>query len=207
MRMSLRRTPGLQAPKELRIDVQLSPDAVEAELDRLHGRLESPGDAMYGLPSMLTPWPELVFRYRQADGEHYVYVQDVARGRLAGCTVFNRLVELDRRADRHLRAPHSRYAPAYQRRGIATAVYEWGLASGLCLISGPRQSAGAHALWLALARRHALLRVELHERRLGLLRDAAPLAANDLRTRLVLLGEGWSLSRFLAETGCRGGCG
>lgn len=55
--------------------------------------------------------------------------------------------ELSRRADPHLRGPHSRYRPDYQRRGTATAVYRWALGIGLCLISGPRHSRGAHALW------------------------------------------------------------
>ena len=86
-------------------------------------------------------------RYREADGEWYVYVEDLQRRRLAGYTVFNRLVELDRRADRHLRAPHSRYDTPYQRRGLASAVYRWALQEGWCLVSGARQSPGAHALW------------------------------------------------------------
>jgi len=50
---------------------------------------------------------------------------DVAARRLAGTTVFNRLVELNRRADRHLRSPHSRYGdvPAARpgQRGLPLA--------------------------------------------------------------------------------------
>ena len=138
-------------------------------------------------------------RYREADGEWYVYVEDLQRRRLAGYTVFNRLIEVDRRTDPHVRAPHSRYAPAYQRRGIATAVYEWGLQQGFCLVSGARQSAGAHALWLALGRRFRLGYVALRKRRMHYL-GAEPAAAlrDDLNTRLLLLGPGWSLDRLQA---------
>jgi GNAT superfamily N-acetyltransferase len=140
-----------------------------------------------------------VWRHREADGEHYVYVEDTVRCCLAGYTVFNRLIEVDRRTDPHVRAPHSRYAPAYQRRGIATAVYEWGLQQGFCLVSGARQSAGAHALWLALGRRFRLGYVALRKRRMHYL-GAEPAAAlrDDLNTRLLLLGPGWSLDRLQA---------
>src|SRR5690606_31500950 len=134
--------------------------------------------------------PGLVFHYREADGEHYVYVEDPARRCLAGYTVFNRLVELDRRADRHLRAPHSKYAPGYQRRGIATALYRWWLASGRCLISGARQSPAANALWHSLAAHHGLVYVELREkvlRHLGLHIDER--LRLELHTRMLLLGE------------------
>jgi GNAT superfamily N-acetyltransferase len=69
--------------------------------------------------------------FREADGELYVYIEDVRRDRLVGYTVFNRLVELSREADRHIRAPHSQYDPAYQRRGLASAVYRWALDQGI----------------------------------------------------------------------------
>src|SRR5690606_34100269 len=106
-----------------------------------------------GTSIISTQLPCLVFHHREADGEHYIYVEDVDRGCLAGYTVFNRLIEVNRRLDRFVRAPHSKYAGGYQRRGIATAVYEWALGQGFCLISGARQSQGAHALWRSLAKR------------------------------------------------------
>ena len=145
--------PWLRQRMDLRIDVQVRPDALHADLADIHRRLNTPGDALYGIPEIGSPGPGLVFRYREADGEHYVYVEDVVRRQLAGYTVFNRLMEVGRRADPHLRAPHSKYALAYQRRGLATAVYEWGLGAGICLMSGARQSSGAHGLWRALSRR------------------------------------------------------
>lgn len=193
---------GLGPRTDLRIDVDLRPEDLAAELDNLYRRLRTPGDSMFGSATVPTHLPGLVFRTREADGEYYVYVEDVVRGCLAGYTVFNRLVELNRRADRHLRAPHSRYAPEYQRRGLASAVYEWALGSGLCLISGARQSAGAHALWRALAQRHALVYVDVREKTLRCLGsdvDEAVLA--DLHTRMVLLGSDWTLERLRAATG------
>lgn len=196
--------PWLRRCMELRVDVQVRPDELNSDLDEIERRLKTPGDALHGLPTIGSPGPGLVMRHREADGEHYVYVEDVVQGRLAGTTVFNRLVEVGRRADPHLRAPHSKYAPDYQRRGLATAVYEWALGSGICLISGARQSPAAHGLWRALARRHELHHVHVQDktlRYLGHQPDAA--GRDDLHTRMLLLGEGWTLARLMASTGMR----
>lgn len=188
---------------ELRIDVQLPQDGVEAELERLHRRLQTPGDALHRIAAEPSGLPGFVLRHREADGEQFVYVEDVVRRRLAGYVVFNRLVELDRRADRHLRGPHSKIAAAYQRRGIATAVYDWALARGLCLISGPRQSPGAHALWHRLARRHPLGFVQLRDKSLHWLGpQVTPQQLEDFHTRMVMLGAGWTFERFFDSTGC-----
>ncbi len=187
---------------ELRIDVDLRPEDLETELDNLYRRLRTPGDSMFGIATVPTHLPGLVFRTREADGEYYVYVEDVVRGCLAGYTVFNRLIELNRRADRHLRAPHSRYSPDYQRRGIATAVYEWALGSGLCLISGARQSTGAHGLWRALARHHELVYVDVRDKMLRCLgAEVDEALLDELHTRMVLLGDGWTLDRLCEATG------
>ena len=184
----------------LRIDVQRPDESIESELDTLYRRLHTAADPLAACTARPGPRPGLVWRHREADGEHYVYVEDTARGCLAGYTVFNRLIEVDRRTDPHVRAPHSRYAPAYQRRGIATAVYEWGLGQGLGLVSGARQSAGAHALWLALGRRFQLGYVALRQRRMHYLgAEPAPALRDDLNTRLILLGGDWSLERLQAR--------
>ncbi|WBY04057.1 N-acetyltransferase [Ramlibacter tataouinensis] len=195
---------GLDTRADLRIDVDLRPEDLEGELDNLYRRLRTPGDAMFGSATAPINLPGLMFRTREADGETYVYVEDVVHARLAGYTVFNRLVELNRRADRHLRAPHSRYSPDYQRRGIATAVYEWGLGGGLCLISGARQSAGAHGLWRALARRRELIYVDVRDKALRCLGSEVDDAVLDeLHTRMVMLGNGWTLEGLCAATGMR----
>lgn len=187
---------------ELRIDVALPPWGVEADLRRLQQRMRTPGDALWRLPIMDTAPAGFAFRYREADGEQYLYVEDLATGRLAGYTVFNRLVELGRRADLHLRAPHSKYSRHYQRRGIGTAVYRWALERGMCLMTGARQSTGAHALWRALSSQYELGHVSLDSRKLSYLGPrVAPAVLEDFSTRMVLLGRGWTLERFAAETG------
>lgn len=194
-----------QRPAELRIDVVHRPDDLGRELDELYRRMQRPGHRLHGLATVpVAPgeYPGLVFRHREADGEHYVYAEDLQLRRLAGYTVFNRLVELDRRADRHLRAPHSKFAPPYQRKGIATAIYRWWLEGGNCLISGARQSAGAHALWLSLARQRELLYVALRDKKLRQQAPgAAPCLGDDFHTRMILLGDGWSAERLAASTG------
>lgn len=186
-------------PMALRIDVSHRHEDIERELAALERRLTGILHALDTLPIGL---PGIVFRHRVADGEHYVYAVDAASGRLAGYTVFNRLVEIDRRADRYLRAPHSKYAARWQRRGIATAVYRWWLAAGNCLISGARQSVGAHALWRSLAREHPLAYVSLDRRRLAYLPANVPAPVREeLGTRMILLARGWDRERFATAAG------
>ena len=84
---------------ELRIDVNHTPDEVESELDAIRNRMSRSSDRLYGLPEVRTDIPGLVLRHREADGEYYVYVVDLRRDRVAGYTVFNRLIEVGRRAD------------------------------------------------------------------------------------------------------------
>ncbi|WP_038852405.1 hypothetical protein [Bordetella petrii] len=178
---------------ELRIDVDPGSWKLDNELQSLYNRITCPGDRLYDMPEARTDIPGLVLRYREADGEFYVYVVDQARGRLAGYTVFNRLVELGRRADPLLRAPHSKYDPAYQRRGLAAAVYRRALDAGQCLITGARQSVGARALWQSLARQYEFGYVDVRRKVVtDLGRQVADPVLQDLHTRMVLLGRGWS---------------
>lgn len=181
----------------MRIDVALAERDIDTALATLHQRMQSPGDPLHGLPVIATTLRGFAFRYREADGQFYVYVEDTARGRLAGSTVFQRVAEIDGRAGRLLRSPHSRYASAYCRRGLGSAVYRWALHAGMGLISGPRQSAAAHGLWMALARSHELLYVQVRERQLHCV--GAHIEADrfeEFATRMVLLGAGWSPGRF-----------
>lgn len=191
-------------PVELRIDVDPKKGRPSEPLTPVYERMRALGDRLRDLHLPDQSDPDLRVRYREADGELYVYVEDVHRERLVGYTVFNRLIELGRRADRHVRAPHSQYDPAYQRRGLATAVYRWALGSGICLMSGARQSPGANALWQSLANRHEAGFVDLREKvltYLGTEIDEATLGA--LHTRMLLLGNGWTLERFKREAQMR----
>lgn len=179
---------------ELRVDVQLGAAEVDEDLRSLHARLDRSGLLSSARALMGFHFPDLAFHHRQADGEHYIYVEDVARGLLAGYTVFNRLVEVNRRFDRVVRAPHSKYAAPYQRRGIATAVYQWALDQGFCLVSGARQSQGAHALWQSLALRHQLQYIEIQDKAVRFLGPAVDqLQQGSLQTRMILLGAGWEV--------------
>ncbi|MBV8272071.1 MAG: N-acetyltransferase [Cupriavidus sp.] len=190
---------------ELRIDVALNPGDVEHELGTLHDRIRRPGDKLHGMPEVPTGLPGIRLRYREADGEYYVYVEDTRYGKLAGYTVFNRLIEVSRRADRWVRAPHTKLGPAYQRCGLATAIYDWALDGGLCLMSGARQSEGANALWQALAKRHTRGYVDLRSKTLTYLGDAvSENVRDDLHTRMFLLGRGWTLTSFAEATGMSG---
>ncbi|WP_286186174.1 GNAT family N-acetyltransferase [Acidovorax cavernicola] len=188
-------------PTELRIDVDPKKGRPSEPLTPVYERMRAMGDRVQDLPALRLHDPDLRARFREADGETYVYIEDVRHQRLVGYTVFNRLIELDRRADRHIRAPHSQYDPAYQRRGLATAVYRWALDCGMCLMSGARQSPGAHALWLRLGRDYATGFVDLREKRLSYLgAEVDDDTLSQLHTRMFMLGEGWTLERFASET-------
>ncbi|MBS0454858.1 MAG: N-acetyltransferase [Proteobacteria bacterium] len=189
-------------PAELRIDVDPSAKGRGESLEALYERIHSQGDALHDLPGFSLRDPRLKAHIREADGEFYAYVEDLERHCLAGCTVFNRLVEVDRQADRHLRSPHSRYLAQYQRRGIATSVYEWALSRGICLMTGARQSAGAHALWRSLAQRYESGFADLRNRKLTYLgREIGAWDLNRLETRMFLLGRETSLAQFGAAVG------
>lgn len=67
-------------------------------------------------------------------------------------------------------------------------------------MSGARQSAGAHALWRSLARRHPLRWITLRGKRIhDLGPEVAPARAAELETRMLLLGQGWSLAELDAR--------
>lgn len=192
---------GLPGIMPLRIDVAHDPHGLQADLDALERRMRRAGDPLHGLPTLGIARPGFRFRHREADGEHYVYVEDTVRGCLAGCTVFNRLVELDRQTAQHLRSPHSRYAPAYQRRGLASLVYRWWLDSQGSLVSGARQSPAAHGLWHAMSRHYPIGYARIENRRLDWLgSEVDPQTREALNTRLVLLG---SRSK-IGDTSCPG---
>ena len=193
---------GIPRPLQLRIDVRRGEGHPADDLERIQRRLRRPGGPHLQELSIDAGQPRLVFRHREADGEHYVYVEDRVSGRLVGYVVFNRLIEVNRRADRLLRSPHATFDPAWQRRGLASAVYRWALESGMCLLSGARQSPGAHALWHALGQGYPLTPVEVRDKQLRLLEAEADLP-DDLHVRLLLLGRGWDLEALAQATGMR----
>lgn len=181
----------------MRIDVNFGEDSLERELANLYARLSGPDGRLRDTPALHSGLPGLKLRCREAYGEIYVYVEDIARQRLGGYVVFNRLPELTRRADALLRSPHARFAQEYQRRGLASGIYRWALEAGLCLVSGARQSAGADGLWRALMRHHAHGYVTLRHRVLDYLGSTVDISALDaLSTRRLLLGSGWTLPAF-----------
>jgi GNAT superfamily N-acetyltransferase len=187
-------------PAELRVDVDPAKARPADTLVSVHERLRAMGPRLRDMPGLALAPDHLRARLREADGELYVYIEDLRSDRLVGYTVFNRLIELDRRADRHIRAPHSQYDAAYQRRGLASAVYRWALGRGICLMSGARQSPGAHALWQRLGCDREAGFADLRGKRLAYLGREVPAdTLADLHTRMFLLGEGWTLARFRRE--------
>ena len=186
----------------MRIDVQHSQHDIDDELDTLYARLHQPGHRLHGLPAVALGRSGLIVRHREADGEYFPYVEDPAARQLAGYTVFNRLPEIPRRADRYLRAPHTRLRGSSQRKGLATTLYRWGLDAGLCLISGARQSVGAAQLWTALAHDYRHGFVDVEGRALRYLGDTVPDDVHGaLHTRRLLLGNGWAMTEFARAAG------
>lgn len=185
---------------QLRIDVALPEQDIEQELDALHTRWFSRESHLDVPDGLHLPGHPLAFWTREADGEHFIYVVDPVQSRLAAYIVMSRLIELDRRADRHLRSPHAKVAGPYRRMGIVSTVYRWWLDSGRSLISGARQSPAAHQLWQSLARDYPTVYVSLKGKRVRAL--APPVAANvrdDIDTRVVLLAKACSLEAFASR--------
>jgi len=186
---------------ELRIDVDPRKAKPADTLVPVRERMRAMDDRLQGMPHLALGDPGLRARFREADGELYVYIEDLRSDTLVGYTVFNRLIELSRHADRHIRAPHSQYDPAWQRRGLASAVYRWALDQGMCLMSGARQSPGAHALWQRLSRHYEAGFVDLQRKQLRYLgHEVESDTLAELHTRMFLLGDGWTLARFRQET-------
>lgn len=198
---------GLARIMELRIDVPPLPPLppwLTGGFETLYDRLHTRGDRLHNVPRIRMHDPQFEIHLREADGEFYLYVEDLFRKCLAGYTVFNRMLELGRRADGHLRAPHSRYQPRYQRRGLASAVYKWALEKGFCLTTGARQSPGAHALWHALGRHYDLGYVDLRDKIItDLGKEVSREILGGLHTRMLMLGAGWTTGRFCEVAGMR----
>lgn len=185
----------------MRVDVNLDHRDVDAELAALYGRLRPRADKLIPLPIFVPRAPELVFKYREVDGEFYVYAEDPERGVLAGCTVFNRVPDLDPQVGCHVRSPHSRYAREYREKGVAGAVYQWAIGAGMSLVSGPRQSRGAYQLWASLARSNSRVFVRVENRRLRVLGAKMELSEfKELGTRMVLMGQGGQAGQIPLNT-------
>lgn len=180
----------------MRIDVNYTAAQIDDELAALQHRLRDQATQLQPVRHTAR-LPGFAARFRCTDGSVFVYVEDLAQRRLAGYTVFRRLDGLDRRSRGAVLSPHSKFAPAYQRRGLASHVYGWMLDGGVCLVSGARQSPAAHALWRSIGRRRHLGFVRCSRRSLRYLgADAPPDAFDDLDTRMVLWGDDWCAERF-----------
>lgn len=180
----------------MRVDVHYTAAQIDDELAALQHRLRDQATQLQPVHHTAR-LPGFAVRYRCTDGSVFVYVEDLAQRRLAGYTVFRRLDGLDRRSRGAVLSPHSKFAPAYQRRGLASHVYGWMLDGGVCLVSGARQSPAAHALWRSIGRARHLGYVHCGDRHLRYLgTDAPPDAFGDLDTRMVLWGDDWCAERF-----------
>ena len=182
---------------ELRIDVDLPADDLEDELTQLYERWFASDATMDDLDGIGMSPHGLEFKARQADGEMFIYVVDPARRALAAYIVLNRLVEVNRQADKHLRSPHAKVAQAYRRLGITSAVYRWWLDAGRNLMSSERQSSHAHQMWMSLARDYQLVQVRLQDKQVHAVGAAACASVlHELGTRIVLLGRGCDVGAF-----------
>lgn len=181
----------------MRIDVNLDHRDMDDELARLQARQCREVGTRSAPTVFATHEAGFTFSCKEVDGEFHVQVEDRARGALAGCTVFQRVPEVSRQTGRPMRSPHSRYATPYRRRGLATVVYRWALDSGLCLVSGPRQSPAAFGLWQSLAASYAHAFVQVGEKGLRIISPAEAAARlGELDTRMLLLGCGWTARRL-----------
>ena len=137
----------------MRFDYCVNNEQIEQELASLQARMQRGRHALSNLPLMDMAFPDIEFRVRKIAREQRVYAIDTSSRLLVGYSVFDILPEGSRRLHGTVRSVHSRYAAAYQGRGIATALYTKVLTDGFVLVSGARQSRAAYALWKSLGRR------------------------------------------------------
>jgi GNAT superfamily N-acetyltransferase len=129
-----------QLHAELRIDVMLP--LVDGELEALYERLYQPGNKLCGLERRPLHDPQFVLHGARptANGLPMWKMWPTPAWPATPCsTAWWRWTGAPTAAC----SPHSRLAPAYQRRGIASAVYQQVLDQGVCLLSGA-PVAGAH---------------------------------------------------------------
>lgn len=134
----------------------LKPTDIERELDELGRRMSQRGSPVHELERLAIAFPGIEFRCRRSGHGCRVFSIERETARLIGVSAFDVLAECGRRYFGSVRSVHSRYAPGFQGRGIATAVYSWMLGQGYVLVSGARQSRAAYCLWRKLGRRHEL---------------------------------------------------
>lgn len=98
--------------------------------------------------------------------------------------------------------PHSQLLPEHRGKGVMKRMYQQILNEGYCFISGKRHSTSANMLWAALARSNPWFAVDRsnlsHLVFLG--QDISPRTAQREDVRLVLLGKGWTVEKFMKET-------
>lgn len=98
--------------------------------------------------------------------------------------------------------PHSRLLPEHRGKGVMRRLYQHVLDEGYCFISGKRHSVSANRLWESLSRTNPWFLVDRknlsHLVFLG--QDVSPKIAQRKDTRIVLLGKGWTVEKFMKET-------
>ena len=98
--------------------------------------------------------------------------------------------------------PHSVLLPEYRGRGLMRRLYQQVLNEGYCFISGERHSYSANRLWQSLAKTNPWFLVkQLNPDTLKFLgQDINPKVAQRKDVRIVLLGKGWSVEKFMRKT-------
>lgn len=143
-----------------------------------------------------------VFDYADS---YFIFVRDLAKEAKDDSEQVVGMVELDTMADIPdlpgftFVTPHVSLLPAYVGQGVGKSLYTWILQSGLCLISGDRQSQAANRLWKALSTRYEWAVYDVPE---TCLLEPTPKSARDPHARLIVLGKGHTveqLERALAQ--------
>jgi len=101
----------------------------------------------------------------------------------------------------NLLTPHATFAERAQGKGYASAIYKWALNHGMCFMSSGTQSPGANMMWEKLGRTYPwfLIRVPVNQPAefLGHGEGLTKQQLNSYEVRLVLLGKGWTLEKFM----------
>lgn len=132
-------------------------------------------------------------------GDFIILVIDDSVTKIAGAVTLENWPSFSR-VRSPFKTPHSMFDPAYAGKGLATLVYTWLLKSGLCLISGEFQTQGANRLWAKLASNWPWFLIKQEASSYSYLgQEVSKGVALSRKSRIVLLGKGWTLDKFKAK--------
>lgn len=97
--------------------------------------------------------------------------------------------------------PHSKLLPEHTGNGLMPRMYQKVLDQGYCFVTGTGHTAAANKLWQSLAKHNPWFMVkELPGHKFEYIgQDVPEKLAKSTKTRIVILGKGWTVEKLMRE--------